>query len=186
MINSDTIYDSWLVLQCRSGDKKATALLVKKWHRKLCKQAFWYTKDMDDAKDIAQDCWNVIFKKLDGLKDPYSFGSWALSIVTRKAIDSLRKQKRETNKLEKYRDANSRINADKHDNSRDSLIGLLRRSILELPDDHQTVLHLFYLEDFSIKQISDIMQLPSGTIKSRLFTAREKLKIIIKSKNHEE
>jgi RNA polymerase sigma factor (sigma-70 family) len=176
MIHKDKSIDSWLVLQTRAGNKKALRLLVKRWYKKLYKQACWYTKDMDVAKDIVQDCWTIIIKKIDGLKDNASFGSWALSIVTRKSIDSLRKEQREFNNLERYYDSNSRTHHNTNfDDSSENLIGKLRASIKELPVQNQVVLHLFYLEELSIRQISDVLILPEGTVKSRLYNAREKL-----------
>lgn len=186
MINKDKSIDSWLVLQTRTGNKKALGLLVKRWHKKLCKQAYWYTKDKDLAKDIVQDCWSIIIMKIGGLKDNSSFGSWALSIVTRKSIDSLRKNQREFNNLEWYYDNNSiTYNETNFDDSSENLIGKLRTSINELPAQNQIVLHLFYLEELSIKQISEVLALPEGTIKSRLFNAREKLKKVLNRKHYE-
>ena len=102
MKTSKKIVDSWLIMSYRSGDKKALALLVKRWHLRLCKQAFWYTKDMDIAKDIVQDSWRVILRKLHDLKNPDRFGSWALTIVRRKALDALKKKIKRQEDLKNY------------------------------------------------------------------------------------
>ena len=185
MTNTDKILDSWLVLQCQTGNKKATGLLVKRWHKKLCKQSYWYTKDMDMAKDIVQECWSIIINKIHILKDTNSFGSWALSIVTRKTIDKLRKHQREFKNLENYYDTATNTINDNNDDNTENVLVILRKSIKKLPEQQQAVLHLFYLEELTIKEISKIMQLPLGTIKSRLFNAREKLKIILKNRYHE-
>ena len=180
MTNKNKIVDSWLVLRSRDGDNKALGLLVKRWHKKLCKQAYWYTKDMNGAKDIVQDCWPKIIKKIHTLKEPRNFGSWALSIVTRKSLDRLRKNKREEKHNTQFYKDNSEINEQVSYRESDNLIHILRASIKELPEASQLVLNLFYLEELSIKEISEILELPLGTIKSRLFNAREKLKLIIK------
>lgn len=186
MIKKEKILDSWLVMQTREGNKKALTMLVKRWHKKLCRQAYWYTNDMDAAKDIAQDCWPSIIKNLKKLKDTSSFGSWALSIVTRKSIDSLRKNKREKKHLEFYFESNNSRLVDKEDSTADGdAIGLLRASIQNLPVQQQLILNLFYLEELSLKQISEILDIPIGTVKSRLFNAREQLKLIIKNKDYE-
>jgi RNA polymerase sigma-70 factor (ECF subfamily) len=184
MIHKDKIVDSLLVLECQSGNNKATSIIVKRWHKKLCKHSYWYTKDLETSRDIVQDSWSVIINKINYLKDPNSFGSWALSIVTRKTIDWLRKHKREIKNQEQYYDTYTPITNDL-DNTENALV-LIKRSIKTLPEHQQVILHLFYLEEFSIKQISDILSLPIGTVKSRIFTAREKLKSIIKNKYHEE
>ena len=180
MINKNKIIDSWLVLQIRDGNKKAVALLVKRWHKKLCRHAFWYTKDLETSKDVVQDCWPIIIKKLGSLKDGSSFGSWALSIVTRKSIDLLRKNKRELKNLAAYYDNNSFTIDDNNSNENESLKKDLRASIKKLPKQSQQVLSLFYIEELSIRQIGKILNVPDGTIKSRLFAAREKLKTILK------
>ncbi len=185
MRNSDKILDSWLVLQCQSGNKKAASLLVKRWHKKLCRQSYWYIKDLDASKDIVQDSWTIIFNKIHSLKDSNRFGSWTLSIVTRKSIDWLRKNKRDGKNREAYYDYKANIVETANEDRPDNRLINLRIAINELPQLHQTVLHLFYLEEYTIKEIGEIMHLPAGTIKSRLFNAREKLKLIIKTKSHE-
>ena len=93
------IFDGLLVLQFKAGDKKALELLVKRWHSKLCNQANWYTKDSDLAKDIVQESWGRILKKIHTLKEPNNFGSWASKIVIRKSIDYLRKNNNEELKM---------------------------------------------------------------------------------------
>lgn len=193
MKSTERVFDGLLVLQCRNGDKKAYSLLVKRWHQKFCRQAYWYTKDINLAKDVAQDSWTVIFKKLNTLSDPNSFGSWALSIVNRKAIDVLRKVSRRNENLKSYyegvkndeqHEANKNITDDHtHTNSGDSKI--IMKAIKELPENQQVVLQLFYVEEYSVLEISKILNISKGTVKSRLFYAREKLKSLLKNKNHE-
>ncbi len=184
MVNSNKTFDSLLVLQYQSGSKKAAAILVKRWHPKLCKHAYWYTGDLDISKDIVQDSWSIIFRKMSDLKDTNSFGSWALTIVTRNAINYLRKQKKETENLNQYQFNTSNSN-DNNDIENQDTIGLLKKTIKKLPNNHQLVLNLFYLEEYSVKEISGIIQISEGTVKSRLFTAREKLKLILKNNNYE-
>lgn len=183
MGNPDVIRDSWLVERYQSGHKNALTLLVKRWHIKFCKQAYWYTKDFDIAKDIAQESWNVIINKLDTLKEPDKFGIWGLSIVNRKSIDWIRKTKRTKEKLEYYK-----IGLDsgfEHEvATTNDYTSVVLRALHDLPDKQQIVLKLFYLESYSINEISKLLKVSKGTVKSRLFYAREKLKLIIKHKDH--
>ena len=78
----------------QSGDKNALNQLVKRWHKTFCEKAFWLVKDADVAKDIAQDAWSVIINKIDSLKKPESFGSWALRIVYTKSLDWIKANKK--------------------------------------------------------------------------------------------
>ncbi|MDH7446854.1 RNA polymerase sigma factor [Aquimarina sp. 2201CG14-23] len=179
MINTNKTFDSLLVLQYQSGNRKAAAILVKRWHAKLCKQAYWYTGDREISKDIAQDSWNTILGKISDLKDVNRFGSWALTIVTRNAINYLRKQKKELEHLNSYKTIPVDSNQESSDEYQDTLM-LLKKAIQKLPYKQQLVLNLFYIEEYSVKEISGIIHVSAGTVKSRLFNAREKLKLIIK------
>ncbi|MCH9660081.1 MAG: sigma-70 family RNA polymerase sigma factor [Bacteroidetes bacterium] len=184
-INDHKIIDSILVLHCKSGNNKAFAVLVKRWHPKLCKQANWYVRDADLAKDIAQDSWSIIYKKIHRLKDNNSFGSWALMIVKRTALDWLRKNAKEHKALRRHFDNSNHHYVNNISVSTVSDTGLLRKAIMMLPVKQQVILDLFYMEELSINEISIVLEVSTGTVKSRLFTAREKLKTILKNRYHE-
>ncbi|PCJ94041.1 MAG: RNA polymerase subunit sigma [Flavobacteriaceae bacterium] len=179
MKGTNKIFDGLLVLEYQSGNKKALSLLVNRYHNRLCKHSYWYTRDIDISKDIVQDCWSIIINKLNGLKEPNSFGSWATKIVTRKSLDFLNNQKRNKMRLEEYQ-----VVAASNDNvaSNDADVPKLIEAIRKLPNEQQMVLKLFYIEEYSLKEISNIQEIAVGTVKSRLFHAREKLKKILKTK----
>ncbi len=86
-MTSNKIFDALLVLQYQAGDKKALGMLVKRHHNRFCSHANWYLSDLDASKDVVQDCWGIIMYKISNLRDPNSFSSWAIRIVTRKSID---------------------------------------------------------------------------------------------------
>ena len=114
---TNKVFDALLVLKCQTGNKKAITLLVKRWHSRLCRQAYRYTNDIEVSKDIAQDSWSKILQKINSIKDPNSFGSWALTIVSRNAIDWQRKRKKELGNLNSYQKDAKRTfdNDDKED-----------------------------------------------------------------------
>jgi len=176
---STQIEDEQLVEQYRSGDQLALQKLVRRWHKSFCEKAFWLTKDADASKDIAQESWNAIILKLDTLKDSGSFQSWALRIVFNKAMDWMRNQQRTKKKYESYHNHNNPIDEEKNDNE------VLKRELLlaikSLTVEHQVVLRLFYVEEYSLKDISALLELSVGTVKSRLFHARENLKQKLKT-----
>lgn len=177
MNDPSKIFDGLLVLQYRSGTKKALSLLVNKYHNRLCRHSYWYTHDLDASKDIVQDCWSTIIKKLDSLKDPNLFGSWAFRIVTRKSLDFASNRKKELGKLKEY--GITKLVPDIEDDNKLEVQKLLK-GIQALPKEQQMVLRLFYMEGYSLKEMSEILAISMGTVKSRLFHAREKLKVILK------
>ncbi|MEL6919121.1 MAG: sigma-70 family RNA polymerase sigma factor [Bacteroidota bacterium] len=179
MGNTDKIFDGLLVLQYRSGNKKALSLLVKRHHIKLCRHSYGYTHNIEMSKDIVQDCWYIIINKISTLKDPNSFGGWALKIVTRKTLDHLAREKQMRKKEEGY---SMVTNDDENTGGNRSDTQELLKTIQTLPKQQQTVIRLFYTEEYSLKEMGQILGVSEGTIKSRLFHAREKLKTILKIK----
>ncbi len=177
MTDSGKIFDGLLVLQYRSGKKKALSLLVRKYHNRLCKHSYWYTHDIDASKDVVQDCWSIIINKLDSLKEPNLFGSWVFRIVTRKSLDYVKRRKKELGSLNEYY-STQEIEETKVGNNTD--VRKLRGAIQDLTKDQQIVLRLFYTESYSLNEVSEILDISIGTVKSRLFHAREKLKMTLK------
>lgn len=179
------ISDVDLIKSYLAGDKQALAILVRKWHQTFCKLSYWYTKDPEVSKDIAQECWTVIIKKIDTLEDPAKFKSWAISLVNRRSIDWLRAQHRERTKLQGFYREKQRGDLPQPDTYREQQKLALLRAIQLLTTEQQYVIRLFYVQNYSLHEIAKILEISVGTAKSRLFHAREKLKLIIKNKDHE-
>jgi len=175
--------DGELIERYLNGDRSGIALLVKRWHRLFCSKAYWVLRDKDLAKDVAQESWVIIIERLSSLKKRDSFKSWGLRIVYTKAIDAHKKRVKElaeknVSSLEFYEEP-------KETNGRRMLQKKLLTAIQGLTKDKQDIIRLFYVEDYSLKEIAVFLGIPVGTVKSRLFKSREKLKEIIKSKEHE-
>ena len=174
------ILDSLLVREAQRGNERALSILVSRWHSKLCFHANWYLNDADASKDIAQDTWRVAILKLNTLKDPNKFGGWLLTIARRKAIDELKKRSKKTQiqTNESHMETIATIKASKTNDA----VDVLRLAIRSLSKEKQQILHLFYTENFNVRSISEILGIPVGTVKSRLFSARKELKITLKNK----
>lgn len=175
------IEDSWFVVQYCNGHKKAMAVLVKRWHKKFCMQAYRYSNDVNIAKDIAQDAWITILNHIHTLEDPTKFGSWGVSIVTKKSIDWYRKRQRIQEKKQEIVQEENELVADEKDHLEKQLVKeKLKKAITSLSDEQQKVIKLFYVESYGLLEISEILQISKGTVKSRLYYAREKIKTILK------
>lgn len=177
--------DKDLVLEFQSGNAQALNQLVKHWHKPFCEKAYWLVKDADAAKDIAQDSWKVIIDKIDKLEKPESFGSWGLRIVCNKSIDWLNKNSRVQKHLDQIKNEQSQQNTAEDTDDNSALKLKLLEAFKKLPLHQQTVIQLFYTEDYSLKEISETLSISVGTTKSRLFHAREKLKQLLKHYNYE-
>lgn len=174
--------DRYIIEQYKSGITSVLPQLVKRYHKLFCEKAYWVTKDKDVAKDIAQDSWITIIDKIQSLKNVDSFKSWAFRIVYTKAIDFVKIQNRAKIKLKT-------IAIDEEDESivenKELIIKELSKAIQLLPKEKQDIIRLFYVEEYSLQEISTFLKIPLGTVKSRLFKTREKLKSILKDSNYE-
>ena len=170
-MDKDKILDELLIYKCRDGDQKAFGLLIKRWNRKLISFAYKFIRDMDSARDVAQESWLSIHKGLNKLNDPAKFSTWAFRIVYNKSMDHLRSQQKQS---EIEASANEVANDELDDYHPDATT--VSELLGKLPVQHKTVLTLFYLEQQSIRDIASILKLPEGTVKSRIFYARELLK----------
>ncbi len=168
--SSENILIELLVINGQGGDTRAINLLVKRWHPKLLRQAYQWTGDKEAANDVVQESWQGIIKGLKKLKDPAVFPAWAYQIVSRRAADWIRKlqKDRKINEIGK----NDSLECEETEDH----LKILREALRKLPNEQRVILDLFYLEGQSVKGISKILALPVGTIKSRLFYAREHLK----------
>lgn len=185
MKKRELLSDAVLIEKYQKGDVYALNDLVKKRHLKFCNLAFWIVKDADAAKDIAQESWSVIIEKINVLQEPEKFKSWAISIVNRKAIDFIRAKNSEQKKLIKHFNESEKEDSFSEVDDNSKIRKALLDSIEKLSVEHQVVIRLFYKENYSLQEISEVLKLSIGTVKSRLFHAREKLKSILKHRNYE-
>ncbi|MEO1051311.1 MAG: RNA polymerase sigma factor [Bacteroidota bacterium] len=180
--SSDHIFDELLILKCQAGDNSAMALLVKRWHVRLVRQAFHQTHNTEAAQDIAQDTWHTIIRKINLLRDPSRFRVWAYRIVNNKSVDWIRRQQKDRKITESQQELNA---IDTSSSEVEDDIQKLRRALREMPTKERFILNLFYLEGQSVREIAETIGIPVGTVKSRLFKAREHLKTIYKEVSHE-
>ncbi|MFN1836024.1 RNA polymerase sigma factor [Balneola sp. MJW-20] len=167
-----------LARKYQQGQKEALPWLIKRFHSSLTRIILYYTKDHDPVKDIAQECWVDIIHGLENGSMRTTFDPWALAIARNKAIDWVRVQRRERirrNELINEHRSKQSIKETDTDSRNDKILKL-RNSIAQLPNTQRIILSLFYLENHTIREISQILTISEGTVKSRLYNARENLK----------
>ena len=174
------ILNDYLVARYQNGDQKALKLLIKQFHPRLEQQIFAQTRDRASLEDLVQESWYAIIGGLSTVNLRISFEVWALSIARRKAIDWIREQQR-ARKRAQIIAREEEVNVESGESTLDIILerkARLKVAISGLPHSQRIVLTMFYLENYSVQEISDILRISGGTVKSRLFTAREHLKEI--------
>lgn len=167
---SNNILDELLVLQAQDGDNQSLAILVKRWHKKLIAYCYKQTNDIEVSKDLVQESWQSIIKGINSLNDPAKFRVWAFRIVHNKVVSWIRKVQKERAMGHEI------INENDLEVNEVPDFGPIRRAVNLLPENQKTILTLFYHHNYSIQEIAEILSVSKGTVKSRLFYARQKVK----------
>jgi len=154
-------------MDSQSGSVKAMEMLVSRWQKRLWRYALNLTGDTEAAWDITQDSWLGILKGLRKLHDPARFRPWAYRIVTNKVNDWIRRNR----KLRKI--GIDEIHEQQYTEKKE--IGL--KELLEkLEMKKRVILNLYYFEQLGVPEIGVALKIPNGTVKSRLYSARNELK----------
>ncbi|MEM7049105.1 MAG: RNA polymerase sigma factor [Acidobacteriota bacterium] len=181
----DQIYDEWLILRCQNGESEALEELVGRWNERLWRHARRLGADHEQANDATQEAWMAIVRSLRRLEDPALFRAWALRIVTNKCADQIRRVSRRRKLVDEYHQ--EPVTAPEGDGLAESdEDSLLRSALAGLRADRRALLGLHYLEELGLFEIALILGVPEGTVKSRLFKARQELKEAIERKDDEE
>lgn len=184
MPTDSSIYEELLVLRAQVGEQDALNALVAHWHVRLTRYAKHLTGDADGAAEVMQEVWLSVVRSLHRLEAPSHFRPWVYRIVSNKCTDWIRHRVRRrgvTQSLTADDIAVESADADTKDEIR-----VLRAAIARLPADKRAMLSMFYVDDLSIREIAEVLEVPQGTVKSRLFNARHQLKQILEEKTDEE
>lgn len=184
----EEIYDEWLVLRCQGGDLAALEILVQRWQPRLIGLAVRVLGERDAADDVVQSAWVDAVKRINSLNDPKAIRPWLFRIVANKCADVIRKrskhrQTESATDLEQVADPH--LQGRSNQEQRSDQVTQLRRVIKTLGKAHREVLRMHYLEHLSVDSIAERLSIPVGTVKSRMYHARQKLKQSLKGENDE-
>ena len=162
-----------IIAQIKKGDKEAFAELIDEYKLLIYKTAKAILKDEDDVCDAIQDTALSIYKNISNLKNEKYFKTWVIRITINKSYDIITKNRLNSEKIEKVKFYDKEVH-----NSFDKNVILktdLETALNTLDEDLRITTVLYYYNDLSISEISDILNIPKGTVKSRVFRARKKL-----------
>jgi len=162
-----------IITQIKNGDEEVFAELIEQYKLPIYKTAKAILKDEDDVCDAIQDTALSIYKNIKNLKNEKYFKTWVIRITINKCYDIIAKRKLNDEKILKVQTQITEM----HDSFDNNVIVKtdLERTLDLLEEDLRTITVLYYYNDLSISEISDILNIPKGTVKSRVFRAREKL-----------
>jgi RNA polymerase sigma-70 factor (ECF subfamily) len=177
--------DAAMVAAVLEGDPEAYRVLVERYERRIYHVIYGMVRSPEDAKDLAQDAFVKAFQNLHRFRLEAKFYTWLCRIAMNVAIDHLRKMKHRNHA--EFDDARGgsegaqvvRLHSAKDDPSenvaRARMYKIIMDAVETLPDDQKQVLILREIEDMPYKEIAEVLDIPEGTVMSRLYYARRRL-----------
>lgn len=178
--------DSELIRRARAGDFSALDELVQRHYRTAFNLAFRLTNSYDDAQDIVQEAFVRVHNALPSFRGDANFTTWLYRIVRNVFLDERKKQRiRAHSSLEEMVDLEDNAVARQIEDprpgpqwavERTERSQIIQQAVMGLPQNQRLMISLYHFQHRSYEEIAEIMDLPIGTVKSRLNRARLALK----------
>jgi RNA polymerase sigma-70 factor (ECF subfamily) len=180
---SDREIDQQLVERVQRGDKKAFDLLVAKYQRKLTRLLSRFIRDAGEVEDVTQEAFIKAYRALPSFRGDSAFYTWLYRIGINTAKNHLVATGRRAPTTTEF-DADEAENFDDGDQLRDintpesvmmskQIAATVNETMAKLPEELRTAIQLREIEGLSYEEIATIMSCPIGTVRSRIFRARE-------------
>ena len=180
--NSQKATDQILVERVQAGDKGAFDLLVKRYQHKVIGLIGRYVQDQAEALDVAQETFIKAYKALDSFRGESAFYTWLYRIASNTAKNHLVTRSRRPpgtdvdidDVLQAESESELReIETPENSLYRDELFSVMASTLEALPEELRVALTLRELEGMSYEEIAEVMDCPIGTVRSRIFRARD-------------
>jgi RNA polymerase sigma-70 factor (ECF subfamily) len=173
--------DGWLVARVRDGDLEALGELYERYKSSIYRTALAITRDEGVAEDILQDTFLKVYDYANRIDETVPLGPWLYRVAVNLAYSWTNRVKRWLHSLHGTLDR-WMLSAQPHPEAaaaEQEWAHTLQRAIDALPPAHRVVIILHYLDGLSLREIAYVTDVPEGTVKSRLYYAREKLRDIL-------
>jgi len=190
MAEREQLDDRALVARILEGDRDRFTQLVKRYEKRVINYVYRITHRYEDAHDLTQEIFVKVFLALDRYDPKYQFSTWLFRIAQNSAIDALRKKS--IAEVPLTRPASDDENAKERDFADDGispyralknkqLSAAIDKAVGDLPPDYRELIQLRHFAELSYEEIASMKKLPLGTVKNKLFRARNLLKEVLDS-----
>ncbi len=185
---SGALSDSELAYAIASGDHEAFRALMRKYNRLLYRTARSILKDDADAEDVLQNAYLLVYRGISKFRGEAGLSTWLVRVVINEALGCLRKRSRsahvinlEGSELDAAVEAEADRNWDKGERPEDGLMcadaqQLIQAKVDELPLAYRAVFVLRAVEELSVTETAEALQIPEATVRTRFFRARTRLR----------
>ena len=185
MAEREQLDDRALVARILGGDRDRFTELVKRYERRIVNYVYRITHRYEEAHDLAQEIFVKVFMALDRYDPKYQFSTWLFRIAQNSAIDAIRKKSIQEVPFARPADEESSGKEREFADSGVSpyramknkqLAAAIDQAVDRLPSDYRELIQLRHFAELSYEEIATMKKLPIGTVKNKLFRARNLLK----------
>ena len=184
MAERDQLDDRALVTRILAGDRDRYTDLVKRYEKRVINYVYRITHRYEEAHDLAQEIFVKVFLALDRYDPKYQFSTWLFRIAQNSAIDALRKKSVIAVPIARPTDDENAKDREFADGgvspyramSNKQLAAAIDTAVVNLPADYRELIQLRHFAELSYEEIATMKKLPLGTVKNKLFRARNLLK----------
>jgi RNA polymerase sigma-70 factor, ECF subfamily len=175
------VNDAALITQALAGDSAAFGLLVEKYQQRLFNTLLPIASSREEAEDLTQDAFVQAFTKLHTFQQQSAFYTWLYRIAFNLALGRKRRRRRVEVSVEQAREVTGAEPIDNHDAPSERLerherVAQVREALDAMSEEHRAILVLREMEGCCYETIAEILDLPVGTVRSRLHRARLQLR----------
>lgn len=182
--------DTELVAKIKKGDMNAFDKLVSEYNKRVINIAYSLLSDREEALDAAQEVFIRVYKNIGNFRGDSSLSTWIYRITKNICTDILRKRKGVVISLDDEQEDAPKLeiadesSSPEHISERNEKNRIVREAIAALDENQRTLITLYDINGLSYEEIAAVLKCPLGTVKSRLYRARESLRKIL-SENRE-
>ena len=169
----NALADELLAIRCQLGERAAFDALIARWHEPLWRYLRRLAGNDDAARDLTQDTWMRVLRGIASLREPAKLRPWLFGIARRVAMDRLRFNYRRGVVEDVDFDE---LAAAGFDEDLETEFTALEAGLARLALSEREALTLFYLRELTIDEIATLLDVPVGTVKSRLFRGRQAMR----------
>lgn len=180
-----------LIKKAIEGDETAYKKLLENYRGAIFNLLYKMVRNREETEDLVQEAFMKAFNALPTFNDEYAFSTWLYKIAINNCIDHIRKKKLKTYSIDKPVPSkegelerefpDTSMSPDKHILSEEKS-NIIETAIEDLPENYRIVIVMRHKEEKSYEEIAEILNIPLGTVKARIFRAREVLKKKLKNK----
>ena len=176
--------DDYYIAKTLNGDTNSFGFLVERYQNMVFNLSLKMLKHREEAEEVAQDTFIKAYKSLKSFNGDSKFSTWIYRIAYNTSLDRIKKNVKFNNSVEIDKISSKEISSVEHifeGIERQERNEIVQDCLHQLPEDERMILHLFYFEEQSLKEITEVLSISESNVKVKLFRARKKLFTIFKT-----